>query len=78
MSQTGPDGTEETEGLSEGIESSDEDPRFLLLLSVVLSLVSGWAVIAGLNLVDIASFTPINVGGVTIATFALIYTVILN
>lgn len=78
MSQTGPDGTEQTEGLGEGAESSDEDPRFLLLLSVVLSLVSGWAVIAGLNLVDLASFTPINVGGVTIATFALIYTVVLN
>jgi hypothetical protein len=78
MSEPGPDSTEETEGFSEGVESSDGDPRFLLLLNVVLSLVLGWSVIGGLSLLDIASFTPINVGGVTIATFALTYTVVLN
>jgi hypothetical protein len=78
MSEPGPDATEEKKGFSEGVESSDGDPRFLLGLNVVLSLVLGWTIIGGLSLLDIASFSPINVGGVTIAMFALTYTVVLN
>jgi hypothetical protein len=62
-------------GLSEGISSSQGDPRVLLLLNVLLSASFGATIVWGLSLLDAAELSLINIATATIVLFALTYLV---
>lgn len=78
MSGEASDTDEKTEGFSEGVESSSGDPKLLLGMNAVFSIILGWTVIGGLSIIDLAGFTPVNVASLSIAMFALTYVIVLN
>lgn len=69
---------EEPDGFSGGIEGSKGDPRVLLVLNALLSLVFGYTVVFGLSFVDVWKFSAVNVLTATIMVFALTYVVVLR
>jgi len=74
---TDPD-AEEPGGFSEGIEGSDGDPRVLLALNALLSLLFGYAVVFGLGFVGVREFSAVNVFTAAVMLFALSYVVVLR
>lgn len=70
---TDPD--EELEGFSEGIESSQGDPRVLLVMNAVLSILFAWTVIWGLSFLGIVQFGFVNVATAAILLFTVTYVV---
>lgn len=69
---------EEPDGFSEGIESSEGDPRVLLLLNALLSLLFGYSLVFGLSFIGLWAFNVVNVLTATIMLFALTYVVVLR
>ena len=67
-----PDGRK---GFREGIESSEGDPRVLLVLNAVLSGLFAWAVVAGGSLLDLMAFSASNVVTVALVVFAMTYVI---
>lgn len=78
MSGEASDTDEETKGFNEGVESSSGDPKLLLGMNAVFSIILGWTIIGGLSIIDLAAFTLLNVASLSIATFALTYMIVLN
>jgi hypothetical protein len=69
---------EEGKGLSDGVDESSGDPRVLLAMNAVLSLLFGWTVIWGLDLLGLLEHTWGAVAGVWLGLFALTYLVVLR
>ncbi|WP_430504147.1 hypothetical protein [Haloparvum sp. PAK95] len=69
---------EEPDGFSEGIEESKGDPRVLLALNALLSLLFGYTVVFGLSFADLWTFSAVNVLTTAIMLFALTYVVVLR
>lgn len=70
--------SDEPKGIREGVEGSKGDPRLLLLLNAVLSAWFAWTVSWGLDMLDIASLTTVNVGALALIIFALTYVLVLR
>jgi hypothetical protein len=70
--------SDEPKGIREGVEGSKGDPRLLLLLNGVLSAWFAWTVSWGLDMLDIASLTTVNVGALALIIFALTYVLVLR
>ena len=62
-------------GFGEGVATSDGDPRILLGLNAVLSTLLGWTIIGGLSLLEVTTFSVINVATAAIIVFTLTYAV---
>ncbi|MFP9060264.1 hypothetical protein ACLI4R_06995 [Natrialbaceae archaeon A-chndr2] len=62
-------------GFSEGIESSQGDPRVLLVMNAVLSILFAWTVVWGLSFVGVVQFGFINVATAAILLFTITYVV---
>jgi len=69
---------DEPDGFSEGIEGSQGDPRVMLVLNALLSLVFGYTLVFGLSFVEIWQFSAVNVLTAAIMIFALTYVVVLR
>ncbi|MFB6235961.1 MAG: hypothetical protein ABEH81_13980 [Halopenitus sp.] len=69
---------EEPDGFSEGIEESKGDPRVLLVLNALLSLVFGYTIVFGLSFVGLWTFSVVNMLTAAIMLFALTYVVVLR
>lgn len=69
---------EEPDGFSEGIEGSSGDPRVLLVLNALLSLLFGYTVVFGLSFIGLYEFSAVNVFTASIMVFALSYVVVLR
>ncbi|MGQ3410790.1 hypothetical protein ACT4ML_00805 [Natrinema sp. LN54] len=69
-----PDG-EPDDGLQEGLESSQGDPRVLLLLNAVLSTLFAAMFVWGADLIGALVFTPVTVAAVALAVFVLTHVV---
>ena len=65
----------DAEGFQEGVEASQGDPRVVLAITVVLSVLFGWTIIGGLSLLDMAAFDLRNVATAAIVVFSLTYLV---
>ncbi len=66
---------EEQPGFSEAIESSEGDPRVLLVMNAVLSTLFAWSIIWGLSFLGIVEFGVINIATAAIILFAMTYAV---
>ncbi|WP_312911964.1 hypothetical protein [Natronosalvus caseinilyticus] len=66
---------EEPEGFSEGVSSSQGDPRVLLVMNLVLSTLFAVSIIWGLSFIGIVEYTLINVATAAILLFAATYAV---
>jgi len=66
----------DAEGFQEGVEASQGDPRVVLAITVVLSVLFGWTIIGGLSLLDMVAFDLRNVATAAIVVFSLTYLVI--
>ncbi|AGB37738.1 hypothetical protein [Natronococcus occultus] len=64
------------EGFREGLESSRGDPRVLLVLNAVLSLLFGWMIVAGAAVVGLVevSFTTVVAAAAVLFVLALVMT----
>ncbi|SDF83004.1 hypothetical protein SAMN04488067_10989 [Halorubrum xinjiangense] len=69
---------EDREGIREGVEGSQGDPRVVLLLNAVLSGLFAWTAFWGLQLLDVAEVTATNVASLALVIFALTYVVVLR
>ncbi|QCS41836.1 hypothetical protein [Natrinema versiforme] len=69
-----PDG-EPDDGLQGGLESSQGDPRVLLLLNAVLSTLFAAMFVWGADLIGALVFTPVTVAAVALAVFVLTHVV---
>ncbi|ELY67504.1 hypothetical protein [Natrinema versiforme] len=69
-----PDG-EPDDGLQEGLESSQGNPRVLLLLNAVLSTLFALLFVWGASRIDILVFTPTSVATVALVVFLLTHVV---
>ncbi len=69
------DSDQERQGFGEGIESSQGDPRVLLVMNAVLSILFAWMVIWGLSFLDIVQFGIVNVATAAILLFTMTYVV---
>jgi hypothetical protein len=67
-----------SKGFSEGMEASRGDPRVLLVLNAVLSLLFGYSLVFGLSFVGLGEFSVVNVLTSAIMLFALTYVVVLR
>jgi len=65
----------DAEGFQEGVEASQGDPRVVLAITVVLSVLFGWTIIGGLSLLDMVAFDLRNVATAAIVVFSLTYLV---
>lgn len=63
-------------GFREGMESSQGDPRLVLLLNLVLSTAFAWTVVWGLDLVGALEFSFATVATGALLVFALTYFVV--
>lgn len=61
------------EGFGEGTDRSEGDPRVLLAMNVVLSTTFAVMVTWGLDLLDAAEFTLVNVATLAIILFSVTY-----
>lgn len=59
------------DGFREGLESSGGDPRVLLVLNAVLSLLFGWMIVAGAAVVGLVEVGPATVLAVAAGLFVL-------
>ncbi|PHQ44705.1 hypothetical protein DJ68_17035 [Halorubrum sp. C3] len=66
------------EGIREGVQGSEGDPRVVLLLNAVLSGLFAWTAFWGLQLLDVAEVTATNVASLALVIFALTYVVVLR
>lgn len=69
---------DEPKGFSEGMEASEGDPRVLLVLNGLLSLLFGYSVVFGLSFVGVWEFSAVNVFTAAVMLFALSYVVVLR
>ncbi|MGM0606633.1 MAG: hypothetical protein ACQETB_13310 [Halobacteriota archaeon] len=60
-------------GFGAGVRSSKGDPRIVLLLNLVLSLLFGYAIVWGFSFVGIAEYTTVNALTAAIILFGLGY-----
>ena len=63
-------------GLSEGIRSSKGDPRVLLVMNALLSVLFAWMVVAGLSFLGFIEYSLLNIATVAIVVFAATYLVL--
>ena len=70
--------SEESKGLSDGLDESTGDPRVLLALNAVLSLWLGWTIVWGLDLLGVMAYEWGRIIGISLAIFALTYVVVLR
>ena len=70
--------SEEREGIREGVDGSQGDPRVVLLLNAALSGMFAWTAFWGLQLLDVAEVTATNVASLALVIFALTYVVVLR
>lgn len=70
--------SDEPKGIREGVESSDGDPRVVLLLGAVLSLGFAWTVVWGLDLLGALTFSLGSFAAAALVLFALTYVVVLR
>lgn len=59
------------DGFREGLESSRGDPRVLLVLNAVLSLLFGWMIVAGAAVVGLVEVSVTTVVAVAAGLFVL-------
>ncbi|WP_293030807.1 hypothetical protein [Natronococcus sp.] len=59
------------DGFREGLESSRGDPRVLLVLNAVLSLLFGWMIVAGAAVVGLVEVSLTTVVAVAAGLFVL-------
>ncbi|MFU8867240.1 hypothetical protein [Natronococcus sp.] len=59
------------DGFREGLESSRGDPRALLVLNAVLSLLFGWMIVAGAAVVGLVEVSVTTVVAVAAGLFVL-------
>ncbi|ELY56739.1 MULTISPECIES: hypothetical protein [Natronococcus] len=59
------------DGFREGLESSKGDPRVLLVLNAVLSLLFGWMIVAGAAVVGLVEVSLTTVVAVAAGLFVL-------
>ncbi|SEW11482.1 hypothetical protein [Natrinema salifodinae] len=71
---SGPD-DEREHGLQEGLESSEGDPRVLLLLNAALSTLFALVFVYGASLIDLLPFLPRTVIAVALGVFLLTHVV---
>ena len=75
MSDRDGDGNSEVKGFSEGVSSSQGDPRVLFAMNAILSTLFAWSVVWGLSFLGIVSFTLVNVATAAILLFTMTYVV---
>ncbi|OLZ40218.1 hypothetical protein A6E15_04125 [Natrinema saccharevitans] len=70
----GPD-DERSDGLQAGLESSEGDPRVLLVLNAALSTLFAALFVWGASRLDILAFTPTTIVAVALVVFLLTHVV---
>ncbi len=65
----------DVEGFSEGLSSSEGDPRVLFAMNAILSALFAWSIIWGLSFLGLVSFTLINVATAAVLLFTMTYVV---
>lgn len=70
---SGPDA--DREGLREGLESSHGDPRVLLVLNAVLSMLFAWMLVTGADFVGMLEFSLASIAIVAGGLFVLTHLV---
>lgn len=69
---TDPNG-DRKEGFREGLESSEGDPRVLVVINAVLSVLFAWLLVWGAELVGFVEFTTTNVALVAVGLFVFAF-----
>lgn len=69
------DRNEDPDGFSEGVASSQGDPRVVLAMNAVLSTLFAVTVIWGLSFLGIVEFGAINVATAAVVLFTMTYVV---
>ncbi|ARS90716.1 hypothetical protein [Natrarchaeobaculum aegyptiacum] len=69
---TDPDG-DRKEGFREGMESSEGDPRVVVLINAVLSVLFAWLLVWGGELVGFVEFSVTNVALVAVGLFVFTF-----
>lgn len=70
--------SEESKGIREGVESSQGDPRLILLLNAVLSAWFAYTALWGLDKLGVVPLSMTNLATFAIIVFALTYVVVLR
>lgn len=69
---------EEEKGLSDGLDESSGDPRIVIAMNAVLSLLFAWTVVWGLDRFGVLELTWGTVAGGWLGLFVLTYLVVLR
>ncbi len=68
----------DADGFEAGVESSEGDPRVLLVMNAVLSTLFGWTIVWGLSYLGFLEFGLINIATAAIVLFAMTYLVTMS
>ncbi|XVH32856.1 hypothetical protein ACNS7O_06635 [Haloferacaceae archaeon DSL9] len=68
----------DSEGFSDGVQSSKGDPRVLFALNLFLSACFAATVIWGLSFLDVVALSLVNVASLTVVIFSLTYLLVLR
>ena len=69
---------DEPKGLSEGVEESSGDPRVVLAMNAVLSLLFGWTVVWGLDRLGVMTASRSSIAAATLVVFFVTYLLVLR
>ncbi|SDC90714.1 hypothetical protein [Natrinema hispanicum] len=72
------DGDADVDGFEAGVDSSEGDPRVLLVMNAVLSTLFGWTIVWGLSYLGFLEFGVVNVATAAILLFAMTYLVTMS
>jgi len=72
------DGDADADGFEAGVDSSEGDPRVLLVMNAVLSTLFGWTIVWGLSYLGFLEFGVVNVATAAILLFAMTYLVTMS
>ncbi len=65
----------DTKGFSEGVSSSQGDPRVLFAMNAILSTLFAWSIVWGLSFLGVVGFSLVNVATAAILLFTVTYAV---
>ena len=69
---------DEPKGLAEGLEESSGDPRVVLAMNAVLSLLFGWTVVWGLDRLEVLTASRGTIAAATLVVFVTTYLLVVR